>query len=72
MRHAVAAHGRRGEAKTIGKERAVTSLETPSDTRDMYMVHTMFRREFATGAALPTGRMPLVFGMTYEAGSFHG
>lgn len=39
------------------------------------MVHTMFRmfrREFATGAALTTGKMPLVFGMTYEAGSFHG
>jgi hemerythrin-like domain-containing protein len=28
----------------------VASPETPADTRDMYMVHTMFRREFA---ALP-------------------
>jgi len=30
----------------------VTNPETPADTRDMYMVHTMFRREFAALPAL--------------------
>jgi hemerythrin-like domain-containing protein len=30
----------------------VTSPETPADTRDMYMVHTAFRREFAALPAL--------------------
>ena len=30
----------------------MTNPETPADTRDMYMVHTMFRREFAALPAL--------------------
>src|SRR3979411_1966883 len=34
---------------------ATTSPEAPADTRDMYMVHTAFRREFAALPALVRG-----------------
>ena len=61
--------GRKRPCGQRGKECVVASPETPVDTRDMYMVHTMFRREFA---ALPELVRNVAAADTERAHLIHG
>ncbi|MFF3748948.1 hemerythrin domain-containing protein [Streptomyces sp. NPDC002018] len=52
---AVDMSGEAGQAVPRSSIRGSGAREAPADTRDMYMVHTMFRREFAALPALVRG-----------------